>query len=160
MIISMIIVGFTMQNIENTADKAQIYNLHKATGILMLILISIRLIWRLVNVTVIMSDKSPKWQHILAIMNINMLYILMFLMPISGFLASIFSGRNIDIYGLFTIKPYMHNPFLKEVFNQTHNFSAFVLCCLVIIHILAVIYNNFVRKDDVFSRMWFSNKNI
>jgi cytochrome b561 len=160
MIISMIIVGFVMQNIENTADKAQIYNLHKATGMVVLILVSIRLVWRLVNITVIMSDNSPKWQHILAIMNINMLYILMFLMPISGFLASIFSGRNIDIYGLFAIKSYGYNPFFADVFNQTHSFSAFVLCCLIIIHLLAVIYNNVINKNDVFSRMWFSNKNI
>ncbi|MFP3017335.1 MAG: cytochrome b [Candidatus Tisiphia sp.] len=159
MIVSMIIVGFSMQNIEDPVVKQQIYASHKAIGVMVLLLVSIRLLWRLINIRVILPSDLPRWQKNAATLNINILYLLMFIMPISGVLMTILSGRNIDIYGLFTITSFIQNALFAKIFYKMHEFSAFILCALIALHTLAAFYHHFVRKDDVLKRMWFNNRN-
>ncbi|MDR0774934.1 MAG: cytochrome b/b6 domain-containing protein [Rickettsia sp.] len=75
MIVSMIIVGFSMQNIEEPVVKQQIYASHKAIGVMVLLLVSIRLLWCLINIRVILPSDLPKWQKNAATLNINILYL-------------------------------------------------------------------------------------
>jgi len=158
MIITMIIGGFLMKNIDSPL-KYDIYYFHKATGTLLLVLVSIRLIWRLVNVRVNLPSDLPQWQKNLAILNINILYFLMFLMPISGFFMTILADRNIDVYGLFTIESFVQNRGMATIFYKIHEFTPFILCTFIFLHILATIYHHFIRHDSVFNRMWFTSKN-
>ena len=158
MIIIMLIVGFTMVNMEDSAQKWQIYPLHKATGMAVLFLVSLRLLWRLINVSVLQLNDLPQWQKKAANLNINLLYIFMFIMPLSGFLMSTLSGRDIDIYGLFKIPFFMQDKALANIFNNIHDYSAFILVALIILHIMVSIYHHFIRKDNVFRRMWFGSK--
>lgn len=154
-IIIMLIVGLSMQYITDPIVKQRVYAIHKATGSVVFFLISIRFVWHLINVKVALPNDLPKWQKISASVNINALYLLMFLMPISGFLMTILSGRNISIYGLFTINSFLENKPIAKIFKETHEYSAFLLCALIILHILATIHHHFIRKDNVFKRMWF-----
>lgn len=158
MLIGMIVVGFSMSGISDPEVKGKIYNLHKATGVLLLFLISLRFLWMLINSKVLLPSELPQWQKIAATVNINMLYLLMFLMPLSGFLMTILSGRSIDVYGLFNINSFLQNPTFAKVFYAIHGNSAFILAGLVILHILASMYHHFVRKDNVLKRMWFGTQ--
>lgn len=108
-----------MQNIEYPFIKQQIYASHEAIGVMVLLLVSIRLLWRLINIRVILPSDLPRWQN--ATLNINILYLLMFIMPISG--VTILSGRNIDIYGLFTITSFIQNASFAKIFSKCMNFQ-------------------------------------
>ncbi|XVN42945.1 MAG: cytochrome b/b6 domain-containing protein [Candidatus Rickettsia vulgarisii] len=101
----------------------------------------------------------PRWQKIATNININMLYLLMSLMPVSGFLMTILSGHNIDVYGLFTINSFTQNKGVAKIFEKTHLFSAIPLVTLIVLHVFATIHHHFIRKDDVFKRMWFYKEN-
>lgn len=155
MFIGMITIGFVMSSFEDPVIKGKVYNLHKATGVLLLFLVSLRFLWMLINIKVLLPSELPQWQKIAATVNINALYLLMFLMPISGLAMSILSGRSIDMYGLFTINSFVQDATLAKVFYAIHMNSAIILAGLVILHILAAIYHHFIRKDNVLRRMWF-----
>lgn len=160
MLLCMVIVGFTMSGIEDPVLKGKVYNLHKATGVLLLILVPVRLLWRLMNAKVLLPSDLPQWQKIAATLNINILYVFMFLMPISGFLMTILSGRNVKVYGLFTVDSFMQDATFAKIFYATHANSAIIVTALVILHILASMYHHFIRKDNVLSRIWFGSSSL
>ena len=160
MLIGMVIIGFTMPGIEDPVLKSKVYNLHKATGALLLFLVFLRFLWRLMNTKVLLPPDLPRWQKFAATVNINALYALMFIMPISGFAMTILSGRSLDVYGLFTVNSFVQDATLAKVFYAMHVNSAIILVGLVSLHILASIYHYFIRKDNVLSRMWFGSSDL
>ncbi|MFY9590348.1 cytochrome b [Rickettsia endosymbiont of Halotydeus destructor] len=152
-IIMLLIAGFVMTNLADQPQKWELYAFHKATGTLVLSLVIVRLLWKFYNDSVLLPDDLPNWQKKAANLNINLLYILMLVMPVSGFLMSILANHDIDFYGLFTIKSFMQNIQAAKIFNTIHKTCAFLFSALIIFHILAAFYHHFIRKDNVLRRM-------
>lgn len=152
-IICLLIVGFTMASMEPSEQKWQIYGLHKATGVTILALVCLRLIWRLINVVVQLPADLPSWQKIAARTTHYLLYVCMFLMPISGIMMSRFGGHDINIFNIFTIGALEKNTSIAGLFYKLHQITAFVLIGLICLHILAALFHHFVRKDNVLTRM-------
>src|SRR5947209_1518361 len=83
LIIVMLCVGFIMVNIEPNEQKWQIYNAHKATGLVILLLIFLRTIWAILNIKVQVPLDILEWQRKSANLNHKLFYYLMFIMPLS-----------------------------------------------------------------------------
>lgn len=153
LIMSMLAAGFTMFNLKASPLKWQLYSIHKATGVVILMLVALRLIWRLSNIRVeSSSDLSIVVRH-LANISHNLLYVMIFLMPVSGILMSLTGGRNIDIFGLYTIKSLTDNIELSSYLVLIHQYSAIILSCLIVIHICAALYHHYIRRDNVLIQM-------
>lgn len=153
MIICLLIVGFTMANMDPSQQKSQIYVLHKATGVTVLALVVLRFIWRLINVEVLLPADLPLWQKASARMTHYLLYVCMFLMPISGINMSLFGGHEINVFNIFTIEAFEKNTFVAGLFYKVHQITAFGLIGLIILHIMAALFHHFIRKDNVLIRM-------
>lgn len=153
MIISLIIVGFVMSDMENSDQKWQLYGAHKATGVLVLALIIVRLLWRLVNKTVLLPATVPAWQKKLAYITHIFLYCAMLTMAISGFSMSVIGGHAIDFYGLFVIPAFAKNEAVAKIFWQIHGYTAYIIVGLIATHFLGALYHHYVLKDNVLVRM-------
>ena len=147
-IICLLFAGFTMINLTPSPQKWQIYGIHKATGLLVLSLVFIRFIWRIINVTVDFAYHLPFWMKIAANLSHYLLYITMFVMPLSGIGMSLFGGHEISFYGLFVIKAFTLNLIIAKFFALLHFYSAILLVFLITLHITAAIYHHVVLKDD------------
>lgn len=152
-IIIMIIVGFTMANLPPSDQKWQMYNAHKATGVIVLFLTTLRVLWVLTNIRVQVPFNLPSWQRMLARWNHNLLYVLMLVMPLSGALMSLLGGHDIDVYGLFTIKALGEYKNISKICWNIHVNTAILLVVTIVVHIIAALYHHFVRKDNVLMRM-------
>ena len=152
-VIIMLAVGFTMVNLEPSDQKWQIYGIHKATGLIVLALAILRIIWILLNQAVQVPFDLPQWQRFAAKWNHNFLYILLLVMPASGALMSLVGGNDINFFGAFTIKAIAHNKEYSKLFWNTHVTSAFLLVAAITVHIFAALYHHFIRKDNVLMRM-------
>jgi len=154
LIISMLIVGFTMTSMENSPDKWELYSMHKATGIVVLSLVSLRFLWRLSNARLDLPTDLPLWQKVASRLTHYLLYVFMFLMPISGALMCILKGKEINVFSLFTIPALAEkNIPLAHFFNNIHGISAVVFAGLISLHIIAGLYHHFIRKDNILTRM-------
>ena len=153
MVICLIIVGFTMANMDPSEQKSQIVAIHKATGVIVLSLVCLRLVWRLINVEVLLPVDLPSWQKAAARLNHYLLYVCMFLMPISGISMSLFAGYDINVFNIFTIQAFDRNIAIATLFYKTHQITAFGLVGLITLHILAALFHHFIRKDNVLIRM-------
>lgn len=153
MICSLIIVGFIMSSMQPSPEKFQLYYMHKANGVILLILIILRIIWRLNNKQVKLPSDLSLFVKTCAILTHYLQYVFMLLMPISGILMSTLSGKEIPVFGIFTVPAFEKNSQLAGIFYKIHVTAVSFFIALIIIHILAALYHHFIRKDEVLIRM-------
>lgn len=154
LIIGMAIVGFTMSSMAPSAEKFELYKMHKAFGITVLSLIVIRILWRITNTNVQAAEGVPPVLQWAAKIGHLLLYIFMLIMPISGALMTRFAGYPISVFDIFTIPAASEkNLELAKFFHATHEYTALVLVTLITIHVLAALYHHFIRRDNTLTRI-------
>ena len=154
LILTMLGVGLYMANLPNTSEKWTFYALHKATGVVVLVLVTLRLLWRWSSIVPDLPQDFPAWQHRAAQVTHFLLYVLMFAGPISGMLMSLLGGHAIAFYGLFTIPAlYPKGSWISGLSHTVHTQLIYLWVALLGLHIVAALYHHFIRKDDILKRM-------
>src|SRR5688572_3172786 len=87
MMVGLIILGLYMVRLPISIQKLQFYGWHKEWGILVLMLVIVRLTWRLRN-TVPSLGELPKWENNAAHIVHWVFYFFMFFLPITGWLIT------------------------------------------------------------------------
>jgi cytochrome b561 len=153
-IVGMLIVGFIMVGMENSPTKMTVYGFHKATGATLLVLIIMRLSWRLVNPIPQLPNSLHPLHHRMAKLSPIVLYTLLLLMPLSGFTLSEAAGYPINVYGLFTLPMILpKNPELSKFAATIHQYGAYTFIGILVLHVSAALYHHFVLKTNVLKRM-------
>ena len=128
--------------------------LHKSLGASFLLWTLLRIANRFISPTpapIVM----PKWQTAIAHMTHVGLYIAMLAMPVTGVLMSMYSGRGVSIFGIINIAGF-DNPDrdMAGFFNGIHTGVVFyALVFLMVAHIIAAVYHQWVVKDRLINRM-------
>jgi cytochrome b561 len=130
-----------------------LYNLHKATGVSLLIVAIVRLTWRFMQPQPALPADMPRWQQRAAKSNFALLYVLMVAMPVSGLLMSLLNGHSVSFYGLFTIQALAQKHFLGFIAHEAHHLLSYILVAAITLHMLAAFYHYFIRKDNVLQSM-------
>ncbi len=156
MIIGMIGLGIYMVDLPKGSDeRSWFFVLHKSIGLTLALLVVIRLAWKIISKPPSLPDYiAPKIKK-LATTTHNLLYVFMFIQPVSGYISSSFSGYKTKFWGI----PLPHwgwkEPVLNQLFTTVHDVSAFCLVALVLLHIVGVIYHLHKKQYELFRRMWF-----
>ena len=154
LIAGLLAVGFIMTSMQPSPDMFKLYSLHKSTGLLVLMLAGIRLLWKMVNVAPILPSSILKVERFLAHMGHLALYGLMIAMPLSGWLMSSAAGFTVSVYGLFTM-PNLIEPSaeLKAFFVSAHEVIAWMIIVMVSLHAGAALLHHFYYRNNVLRRM-------
>lgn len=154
LIIVLLAVGLIMADMENSPDKFKLIGLHKEIGIVVLFLASLRLGWKVLDVSPLLPESIGKIAQLGAKAAHFGLYTLMFAMPITGWLMSSAAGFPVSMFGLF-IMPNLIAPdkaFGKDM-NELHETLAWVLMGLIALHVMAALLHHFYYKDNILRRM-------
>lgn len=143
---------YTIQLSEPQSPRAFYFNLHKSIGITLLALILIRVYWRLTHAAPAFPDTMKRWEKMAADWSHKLLYALMVIMPVSGFLMTTYSKYGLKWFGIRVTEGLDNEP-LREIFKEVHEFTAFLLIAFIVVHILAAIKHKVIDKDEVMSRM-------
>ncbi len=157
LIISLLAVGIYMDEFlaKDAPYRGTIYDLHKSFGVVVLLLFFARVINRFVHKAPKLPNALPKWQKICATIMHYKLYVLMFLMPLSGYLMSNSYGYPVKLFGLKL-------PFLVEknyeaasFYGSCHKYLGYFLIAALLIHIAAAFKHRFFDKkeNDVLTKM-------
>lgn len=153
-IIALIAVGFLMSSMDPSPDKYELYGMHKASGVIILILIFLRLLWRFLGTRVHPVEGLPFMIKLAASVGHFLLYIFMLSMPISGILMSRFGGHDINVFNLFIIPAFAEkSPEIAGIFYQIHTLGVWAFIAIIAMHIGAAFYHHFIRRDNVLMRM-------
>jgi len=156
MIIVMIVLGIYMTGLEKGSDeRSWFFALHKSIGLTLALLAIIRLVWKFCSKSPALPDYVAPLQRKMATATHHLLYLMMFIQPVTGYISSSFSGYKTKFWGI----PLPHwgskQPDLNQLFTTIHEISAFCLIGLLILHIAGVIYHLHKKENDLFKRMWF-----
>jgi cytochrome b561 len=163
-LIANIAIGLYMSDLpRGDPSKFQLIALHKSIGLTVLALSVLRLVWRLINpVPPSPAGLDPRLKfagHALHVV----LYFLIVAIPLAGWLmVSVASqGHPTPVFGLFgwpsvpvlsDLSRSAGHPY-HEAFETAHVWLAWSAIILIPLHVLAALYHQFVRRDDVLMRM-------
>ncbi len=127
---------------------------HKSVGILLAIVMLFRLVWRICNVRpktpvehTLFEKKAAHCVHV-------MLYIIIFLMIVTGYLISTADNRGIEVFNWFEVMSlgsFLDNQ--EDIAGNIHRWLAYGLIGLVSVHSIAALKHHFIDKDNTLKRM-------
>jgi cytochrome b561 len=126
---------------------------HISVGIVILALIVVRLVWRLTHRVAPESSLEP-WQRSAAEAMHWLMYLLVLLTTISGWLFASFRGWSISLFFL-TPLPMLssENPDALRAINHWHQKFEWTLLILIGLHVLAAVVNLLFYRNRVMQRM-------
>jgi len=145
--------GWLMQQIPKSPPgmRADAFNFHKSVGLCLLALMLFRLGWRLAHPPPPLPP-MPAWQVRAATATHRALYVALLVMPIAGYLGSVFSGYPVKWFGI-TLPAWGANvPALKTLMSNVHLATSFVLLTLVALHVAGALQHA-LRGDGIAARM-------
>ncbi|WP_432460021.1 MULTISPECIES: cytochrome b [unclassified Agarivorans] len=128
--------------------------IHKSVGILLFILMVFRLCWRYLNPQVLSLENHHPLEKRGAKVGHFLLYSVMFVLMVSGYLISTADARPISVFDWFEVPATLHGiPQQEEFAGKVHAFLAWSLIALAAGHALAAVKHHFVDKDRTLIRM-------
>jgi cytochrome b561 len=145
--------GWAMQSIPKQPPglRADAFNLHKSIGLTILVLMCLRLLWRWRHRPPPLPA-MPGWQANLANFTHATLYVALFVMPIAGYLGSVFSGYPVKYFGIVLPAWGWKDPALKDLMSAVHFIASWVLAGAVALH-LAGAFRHMLSRDGLTARM-------
>jgi cytochrome b561 len=146
--------GLIMLRVEPGILQNTLFNIHKNIGLVIFALACVRLGWRLANPIPGLPIDVPGWQERIAHLTHFLLYALIFLLPISGFLYTAFGGFPVPLFMAWDLGQLI--PTSKpqaEVWQAIHYWSQWALYVVVGLHVAGALQHHLVHQDDVLKRM-------
>ena len=155
LIVGAFIMGLVMTDIPGiTPTKLKYYSWHKWAGVTVLALAALRLLWRLTHRAPAYPASMPAWQKGAAHGLHGVLYLLMFAVPLSGYLYTLSAGIPVVYFGLFELPIIIAaDPELKPVLKGVHYWLNMGLAACVAVHLAAALKHQFIDRDGVLKRM-------
>lgn len=154
-VLTIIPVGISM-NIEGPYQN-QLFNFHKSLGVLILMLMTLRILYRLFAGAPAAEPTLARWQKAVSSAVHGLLYVALLAMPILGYVANSAygeSGTPTPFFGLFSLPPIVGpNEALSNTVFTIHRYLGFVVAALAAMHIAAALQHYFIIKDGVLQRM-------
>lgn len=134
-------------------DKLALMARHKSVGITILALAVMRLAWRVIDRPP-PPPPMPRWQFNASRLTHAAFYVLLFAMPLSGWLMSSASNYPVSWFGLIQLPDFVRpDEGLEHALEDVHETLAKVLIALAILHVAAALKHQFIDRDGLLMRM-------
>jgi cytochrome b561 len=147
------ILGLTGLLLPLGVEKLAVLARHKSVGITILGLATLRLLWRWLNPISPLPSLKPH-ERLAAHFTHAALYLLLFAMPLTGWIMSSARGFAVSWFNLFELPDLApKSEPLYHAMIRTHAVLAASLGVIVALHIAAALRHHFLLKDDTLRRM-------
>jgi cytochrome b561 len=150
------ILAWTMPHIGRNTVPETLINLHFSIGVLMLILVVLRLAWRLTHPAPPVLGTLPRWQRWAAQAVHWLLYLLLLIIPVLGWASASGRGFELSLFGLVPLPPIILAAKSPQTgpLGDLHNYlSTYALLGLVGLHVAGALYHHFALRDSTLRRM-------
>ncbi len=153
-------LGWVMGNLSGL-QKFQAYNFHKSLGITVLVLMVLRLFWRLLSKVPELPATMPAYERAAAKLAHLALYLTIVFMTLTGWALISASDKPSVLfqYTRFPLLPWLSElPAVDkkayvEVFEKAHGLLGYMLLALIAGHVAAALRHAAVLRDGIMSRM-------
>lgn len=128
--------------------------LHKSIGVILLLVMVFRVIWRAWTPPPPALASHKPWEQGLARLVQGLLYLFIFAVIFSGYLISTADGRAVEVFGLFRLPALITSlPNQEDVAGKIHLVLAICLMALVGLHVLGALKHHVLDKDATLKRI-------
>ncbi len=166
LILANVVLGLLVDSLPDDWVRS-VVDTHKSTGITVLGLVLLRVLWRLAHPPPSLPMGYARWERSLSHAVHGSLYALMILLPLSGWLHdSAWKDAATHPMRWYGLMPWPRigfvmsiEPGLKEqlhtVFGQAHTVLGYVLYALLAAHIVGALKHQWFDRERELQRMWF-----
>lgn len=141
--------------VPGTSPRRELLDIHKSIGLTVLLLLPLRLVWRLIAGEPAYRVPPSRSAHLAAKAAHASLYALMLLLPVSGYVYSAAGGYGLPWFGLFSFPRLVPvDKALSLAGYSAHYWIAWGVGIFLTVHVLAVAWHAWIRRDEVMGRMW------
>jgi cytochrome b561 len=153
-VLLMIPVGLTMTRLGEGETTNRLYELHKSFGLIVLSLAIVRAVIRLRRGAPPLEPSIPAWQRFAAHVSHYAMYMLIFLVPLSGWAATSACCPPVNLFWTVPLTlPVPNDEDLAKQIFRFHYAFVFTLAAIVVVHVSAALQHHFVRRDRTLLRM-------
>lgn len=147
-------LGIYMHDLPLSPTKLQLYSYHKWIGVTVFMLAVGRVYWRATHQPPALPDSMPGWEKFAAHATHYALYVLIFIIPLSGWLMSSAKGFQTVWFGVLPLPDLLgKDEELGKQLQQVHMLLNFALVGLLLGHVGAALKHHFIQHDDILARM-------
>ena len=128
-------------------------DLHRSVGILLLIALVFRMLWRGLNVKPDDSELSAFERKASHIVHVGF-YPLLLVLMISGYFITTPDGQAIDVFGLFRVPSIIQEKGLADLAGLVHRIVAYTVMGVAGVHTIAALKHHFTGESSILARMW------
>ena len=152
-------LGVYMHELPLSPDKLKLYSYHKWIGITVLLLVALRVSWRLTHVPPPLPASVAAWQRHASALVHGLLYLLMIAIPLSGWLMSSAKGFQTVWFGVLPLPDLIgKDKALGELLAEVHTILNFTLLALVVMHVGAALQHHLIERQPFLQRMGLGKK--
>lgn len=146
-------IGWLMPDLHRGMQPGVLMTLHISVGFTILVLIVLRLIWRLTH-PVAPESSLAGWQRLSSELVHWLLYILVLATTISGWLFASFRGWSVSFFYLLPMPMLSSdNAAAGRAIDGLHQAAEWTLLVLIGLHVAAALAHVFIYRDRIMQRM-------
>jgi cytochrome b561 len=154
LIVAQFFLAWTADDLPIGMHKLALLARHKSIGMTVLMLAILRLAWRFTHRPPALPPAMTAAERILAQVTHVAFYVLLFAMPLTGWMMSSAKNYSVSWFGLFTWPNLIgKNETAFTFLKSTHDILSDVLFVIAVLHVLAALKHHFWNRDDVLVRM-------
>jgi cytochrome b561 len=154
LIVTQFVLARMQEHLPLGVRKLAILARHKSVGMTILMLAILRLAWRLWHPAPPLPPGMRPFERWAARATHVAFYVLLFAMPVTGWMMSSAKNYSVSWFGLFTWPNLIgKNEQAFDFLRSTHDLLSDVLFAVAVLHILAALKHHFWDRDDVLVRM-------
>ena len=154
LLIAQFVFAWTMPGIRRDTPVSTLIGLHFTFGVVILAVAIVRLLWRMTHGEPKPEDGVPPWQTASARIVHWLLYTLLFVVPLLGWINASWRGMPIVMFGVEIPALIAKRAPGWQWTGDVHGLLAnYLLLALVGLHVAAALYHYVVRRDGVLQRM-------
>ncbi|MDB5987185.1 MAG: cytochrome [Nevskia sp.] len=147
-------VAWTMPEIGRDTRPEGLVAWHLSVGTLILLVVVLRLLWRLTHPAPPQLPTVPRWQRSLAGLVHFLLYAILLALPFLGWGNASSRGWDVALFGLIPLPTlFADGSRFGHALGDIHAACATVLLILVGLHCAAALYHQLIAKDRTLRRM-------
>lgn len=145
---------FTAEELPRGGTRDILMQLHLSTGFTVLLLAVWRIAYRFMNPPPAPEQGQPPVLQKSAWLVHWAMYVLIFALPVTGWMTVATKGGAINWYWLFEVPNFVaKNEEFHELLEEVHEVLGLTLLGIASVHLLAALWHHFVRKDSTLKRM-------
>lgn len=150
--LTVLLVGIAWLLGEDARDTPWQFALHAGLGVGVIAITLPRLAWRAVHRGP--AVPGPAWMERTASLTHMALYALLLLVPALGIVATWLRGEAVPVFGLWQLaSPLPADRGLSRAVKGAHELTANLLLGLVVAHVVAALFHQFILRDGLLARM-------